>query len=253
MSTATPVPLSAAGHDVDPDEAARPTRAQRRSVQLLRAAARLMERDGSQAVSMQAVADEAGVSVGLIYRYFEGKDDLLLAVIIDVLDAFAVRVPAAVQSAGEDPVQRLAAAFRSYCEVIDEHRHAAVLTYRESKSLSDAGRARIKELEVRTSAPLRTLLTEGIEAGALSPVDVDLVSYNLLLAAHGWALKHWYFERTLGFDDYVGKQTALALNALVAPGRRRSYRRLLAFDGGSGTAGAAPTAVHTGPDGGGSP
>ena len=53
-----------------------------------------MAKDGSQAVSMQAVAAEAGVSVGLIYRYFGGKDDLLLAVILDVLDAFADARPA---------------------------------------------------------------------------------------------------------------------------------------------------------------
>jgi TetR/AcrR family transcriptional regulator, cholesterol catabolism regulator len=211
----------------DPDEAARLTRAQRRSEQLLTAAARLMERDGSQAVSMQAVAEEAGVSVGLIYRYFGGKDDLLLAVIVDVLDAFSTRVPDAIDAAGDNPVERLAAAFRAYCEVIDEHRHAAVLTYRESKSLGEAGRERIKELEVATSEPLRAVLREGIEAGDLVDLDVELVSYDLLLLAHGWALKHWYFERTLGFEDYVTKQTALALSALVQPRRRRSHRHLL--------------------------
>ena len=113
-------------------------RAERRSAQLLTAAARLMERDGSQSVSMQAVAHEAGVSVGLIYRYFGSKDELLLRVIVDVLDSFAERVPAKVAAAGDDPVRGLAAAFRAYCEVIDEHRHAAVLTYRETKSLDSS-------------------------------------------------------------------------------------------------------------------
>lgn len=221
MSTVTPL------NELDPHEAARLTRAQRRSQQLLGAAARLMERDGSHAVSMQAVAEEAGVSVGLIYRYFGGKDDLLLAVIVDVLDEFATRVPEAIEAAGDNPVERLAAAFRAYCEVIDDHRHAAVLTYRESKSLSDEGRARIKELEVTTSEPLRQVLREGIEAGELLDIDVELVSYNLLLLAHGWALKHWYFERTLDLDDYVTKQTAFALGTLIQPRRRRSYRALL--------------------------
>lgn len=213
--------------DLDPGEAARQTLAQRRSEQLLSAAAQLMERDGSQSVSMHAVAEEAGVSVGLIYRYFGGKHDLLLAVIVNVLDAFGRQVPAAIQAAGADPVTRLAAAFRAYCEVIDSHRHAAVLTYRESKSLSDEGLETIKRLEVETSEPLRTAIREGIDAGVLTPVDVDLVTYDLLLLAHAWPLKHWYFERTLGFEDYVRRQTALALAALLQPHRRRSYRHLL--------------------------
>lgn len=201
--------------------------AEERSAQLLEAAARLMEREGSQAVAMQAVAEEAGVSVGLIYRYFGGKDDLLLAVIVHVLDEFATRVPAAVAAAGDDPVRGLAAAFRAYCEVIDEHRHAAVLTYREAKALSPEGRERIKDLEVATSAPLRDLLAAGAARGLLRPVDADLVSYDLLLLAHGWALKHWYFERTADFEAYVARQTSLLLHGLVEPRRRRSYADLL--------------------------
>jgi TetR/AcrR family transcriptional regulator, cholesterol catabolism regulator len=208
-------------------EAARQARSAMRSAQILSATARLMEREGSQAVSMQALAEEAGVSVGLIYRYFGGKEDLLFAVIGNVLAAFAERVPAAVAKAGADPVERLAAAFRSYCLVIDEHRHAAVLTYRESKTLSSEHRRKIKELEVSTSDPLRQLIVEGIGAGYLLPVDADLAAYDLLLVAHGWALKHWYFERTMTVDEYVAKQTELLVYPLVEPRRRRRYAGLL--------------------------
>ena len=88
--------MSGVGHGVvssDPDDAARRARTEQRSRQLLGAAARVLEREGSQAVSMQAIAAEAEVSVGLIYRYFGGKDELLLAVILDVLDDFATSVP----------------------------------------------------------------------------------------------------------------------------------------------------------------
>lgn len=211
----------------DPDQAARQARTRQRSRQLLDAAARVLEREGSQAVSMQAIAAEAEVSVGLIYRYFGGKDELLLAVILDVLDDFSTSVPAAVEVAGDDPVQRLAAAFRAYCEVIDRHRHATLLTYRESKSLDPAGRERIKHLEVATSQPLVAVLREGIEAGILRPVEPELVAYNLLLTAHAWALKHWYFERTLGFEDYVRSQLSLALHGLIQPRQRRRYAGLL--------------------------
>ena len=218
---------SAAVHSFDADAAARQTRSRVRSEQLLAAAARLMAREGSGAVSMQALAGEAGVSVGLIYRYFGGKDELLLAVICNVLDAFAVAVPDAIEAAGPDPVHQLAAAFRAYCTVIDTHRHAAVLTYRESKSLSEEGREKLKRLEVETSEPLRATIRAGIDAGIFTAVDADLLSYNLLLLAHGWALKHWYLERTMGLDDYVAKQIALFLNSIIEPRRKRAYRSLL--------------------------
>lgn len=211
----------------DPAEAARLARTERRSHQLLHAAARLMERNGSGAVSMQALAAEAGVSVGLIYRYFGGKEDLLLAVIVNVLEDFAASVPAAIAEAGDDPVEQLAAAFGAYCAVIDHHRHAAILTYRESKGLGGRGREQIKNLEVATTEPLRDVLRSGTAAGLFRDVDVELVSYNLLLVAHAWALKHWYFERTLGFEDYVREQTSLALHAVLSPQARARYPHLL--------------------------
>ena len=211
----------------DPHDVARRTLAEHRSRQLLDAAARLMEREGSEAVSMQALAAEAGVSVGLIYRYFDSKDDILLAVIVQVLDAFATDVPAAIEASGEDPVRRLAAAFAAYCQVIDEYRHAAVLTYRESKSLDAAGREQIKRLEVETSQPLREAVRAGVEAGAFVTDDPDLVAYNLLLLAHSWALKHWYFEQTKTLDSYIAAQLALALRAIVTPTQKRKYADLL--------------------------
>lgn len=214
----------------DPGAAARAARTNLRTKQLLSAAARLMERDGSHAVSMQALADEAAVSVGLIYRYFGNKQDLLLAVIVEVLEAFATRVPAAVKAAGEDPVERVAKAFAAYCEVINDHRHAAVLSYRESKTLGDEGRNRIKNLEVETSEPLRATVQDAVAAGRFVKVDVDLFAYNLLLLAHAWALKHWYFERSLDFPTYVRKQTAVALGAVVAPEYRSQYAHLLDLD-----------------------
>lgn len=212
----------------DPQQIARRTLAEQRSRQLLGAAARLMEREGSESVSMQALANEAGVSVGLIYRYFGGKDDVLLAVITQVLDAFATEVPAAIEQAGADPVRRLAAAFAAYCRVINEYRHAAVLTYRESNSLDAGGRERIKQLEVETSQPLRDAIHRGVEAGKLVADEPDLVAYNLLLLAHAWALKHWYFERTMALDDYIRAQFALTLRAiLVSPDSDGEYADLL--------------------------
>lgn len=223
----TDVTTTARSEPQDPNEAARAVRAEWRTRQLLTAAARLMERDGFHGVSMQALADEASVSVGLIYRYFGNKDELLLAVIVNVLDAFTAQVPAAIEAAGEDPVERIAAAYRAHCEVIDEHRHAAVLTYRESGTLSPEGRNKIKQMEIDTSEPLRTAIRSGVDSGVLVDVDVELAAHDLLLMAHGWALKHWHLERTMQFEDYVTKQTALMLRALLKPEHRHQYEHLL--------------------------
>ena len=125
-------------------------------------------------------------------------------------------------------VERIAAAFRAHCEVIDEHRHAAVLTYRESGTLSPEGRNKIKQMEIDTSEPLRNSIRSGVDSGQLVDVDVELAAHDFLLMAHGWALKHWHLERTMQFEDYVTKQTALLLSALLEPECRSRYEHLLA-------------------------
>lgn len=210
----------------DAAEAARTALVDTRRRQLLNAAARLLGRAGSQAVSMQNVADEAGVSVGLIYRYFANKQELVQAVIEDVLHEFSVRVAEPVQDE-PDPVRRIAAAFAGYCAVVQELRDAAVLAYQESKTLEPEGRDTVKDLEVESAEPLIAATREAIDAGLIREVDPRVFAYGFLTTAHLWALKHWYFSRFLTHEQYVAEQTALALSAVIRPEHRAAYPDLL--------------------------
>ncbi|MGX7731757.1 TetR/AcrR family transcriptional regulator [Rhodococcus sp. 2H158] len=215
-------------HDALPvDEAVRAVRTSSRRKQVLDAAVTVMQRTGFHQMSMQALADEAGVSVGLIYKYFGGKEDVLLATILAILDAFRDQLEPAMDAVGDDPVERLVAGMRRYIEIVDENLHATVLTYRESRTLDAAGRARIKELEVESSAPLRAALDAGIEAGVMNPVDVDLMVFDIMLLAHGWALKHWHFGAIYTLDEYIRLQTRFVLNTLLPAERRDDYAQLL--------------------------
>lgn len=54
--------------------------------QILEGAALCFARNGFHATSMQDVLKEAGLSAGAVYRYFSGKDELIAAVVGEVLD-----------------------------------------------------------------------------------------------------------------------------------------------------------------------
>jgi len=187
------------------------SRVQRRRRQILDAATEVMSRTGFHATAMQAVADRAGISVGLIYQYFGNKDDLLLAVIVDILEDFRDQVPAAITAAGDDPVRRFEAGFRICCQVVDAKRHAVNLTYRESHTLSPAGLERIKQLELETVEPIRLAFREGVATGVFRDVDSRLVVQNLLLVAHVWALKHWHVAQFVTLEQYVEQELSLLL------------------------------------------
>lgn len=53
---------------------------------LIASAIRCIVRSGSSRIRIDDVAADAGVSRGTVYRYFSGRDDLLLAVILSRLD-----------------------------------------------------------------------------------------------------------------------------------------------------------------------
>ena len=64
----------------------RGARAEFRERQIVDAAVRLMQEKGTHSVSMQAIAKSCGVSVGLLYKYFSDKEQIVLAAITRVLE-----------------------------------------------------------------------------------------------------------------------------------------------------------------------
>ncbi|OBF72924.1 TetR family transcriptional regulator [Mycobacterium sp. 852002-51613_SCH5001154] len=209
------------------EEAVRAARASARRRQLLDAAVKVMGTRGFHRMSMQDLAAEAKVSVGLIYTYFGGKEDLLLATIVRILDGFRDQLAPVMAAAGDDVVDQLAAGIGRYIQIVDDNLDGVVLTYRESRTLAPADRARIKELEIATAAPLRAVIETGIAAGVFRDVDVDLTVFDIMLLAHGWALKHWHFGHAYTRDEYIRLQTRHLLRALVRDDRRADYAHVL--------------------------
>jgi AcrR family transcriptional regulator len=209
------------------EEAVRAARADSRRRQVLDAAVKVMGRNGFHQMSMQDLAREAKVSVGLIYKYFGGKEDLLLATIVRILDAFRDQLAPVITAAGDDVVDQLTAGVRRYIEIVDQNLDGVVLTYRESRTLGGPGRTQIKDLEIATAAPLRAVIEAGIARGVFRGVDVDLTVFDIMLLAHGWALKHWHFGTNYSLDEYIALQTRHLLTGLIAHDRRADYADVL--------------------------
>jgi AcrR family transcriptional regulator len=203
----------------DGRSAVKAARTQWRTRQILDAATTLMEDSGFHAMSIQSLADEAEVSVGLVYQYFGSKEDVLQAVIVDILTAYSERVPDAIAASGDDPVERLAAGFTAYCTVVDGRHRATALAYRESKTLTPAGLELVKELdkelELSTVQPILDVITDGQHSGVFLPVDAELMTHNLMAVAHNWALKHWHLATRYSLDEYIERQLTVALRYLL--------------------------------------
>ncbi|WP_166968610.1 TetR/AcrR family transcriptional regulator [Brevibacterium atlanticum] len=195
----------------------RGARAEFRERQIVDAAVRLMQEKGTHSVSMQAIAKSGGVSVGLLYKYFSDKEQIVLAAITRVLEEFRLRVPSAIAEAA-DPVDKVIAAFSEFCRIVGEQRHAVVLTYQASRSLSKDGLSSIQEQELETLQPLIDVVAGAVETGHLRDVDAQALGHDLMSIAHMWALKHWYFQKIgLDLDTYIDRQVRTLILSNLGP------------------------------------
>lgn len=197
-----------------------PKLVEERRGQIVRAAVKLFSEEGFYTTTIQQIAREAGVSSGLIYQYFRDKDDILFLALKLVLDTYEHEIPPQIARA-EHPVARLCMAVRAYCEIVDGLREATVLAYRSTKSLRADRRVLIKDAETRTNRLIEQCLGECIDGGFMEAVNVHLVSYQMVMFAHAWALKHWALRERYTLARYVSEGIALLVEPfLTAKGRR---------------------------------
>lgn len=149
-----------------------------RADEILAAATRCFARAGYRGVSMGDVATEAGLSVGALYRYFNGKEHLFSA-----LAARARQGTCAARSAGTSPEQRLVAFIDGYFDALSDpgSRESLALDIRfRSEALdSDFIRKEIEAAYRERISVLQTILCEGgtrsaerFEAGALAIIGI---------------------------------------------------------------------------------
>ncbi|MFK7987746.1 MAG: TetR/AcrR family transcriptional regulator [Sandaracinaceae bacterium] len=103
----------------------RAARRQARTAQIVDAAFTIVTEEGFEALTMKRLATELGFATGAVYRYFAGKDELLLAVQARVLAQLTEDIrDAADRAASEGSLVALLAAARVYLS-FPERRPAA--------------------------------------------------------------------------------------------------------------------------------
>ncbi|MEV0248369.1 TetR/AcrR family transcriptional regulator [Nocardia sp. NPDC050712] len=143
--------------------------------ELLDAAARLVEAAGSaDAVTLRAVAREAGIAAPSIYRHFTDWDDLLRALVAHRFERLDDELARAM-SAAADPEAALRACCAAYCRFgLDNPGHYRVLF---GTTLSFATAPEVPGLQV-----FQRLVAAVEQAGVARP---ELAAIDIWLALHG--------------------------------------------------------------------
>jgi len=193
---------------------------EKRRGQFVQAAIKLFGKQGYHVTTIRDIAVEVKVSIGLIYQYVDDKEDVLFLALLAVLDAYKIQVPMALDGV-RDPLDRFCTAVHAYCKVNDENVNATVLAYRETKSLRKDRRALIQAKELETNTLIADCINDCIAVKVFNDIDVELLTYQLIMFSHAWALKAWHFRGMMTLDEYVDRGLALILSpVLTARGKR---------------------------------
>jgi AcrR family transcriptional regulator len=203
-----------------------PDRVEWRREQVVKAAVERFAHNGYHATTIKEIAESAGVSPGLIYTYVKDKEDVLLLVFLSIFKKYQEYIPAKLDGI-TDPLQRFCAAVRAYCECVDSNIGGTLIGYQESKSLSPERRKIIQELELKTNELISEPLRECIKAGHFRSTSVEFVTFRLVLLAHGWALKHWFFREIISLNGYIEEGLTLFLHGLLTPSGWLHWRSLI--------------------------
>jgi TetR/AcrR family transcriptional regulator, transcriptional repressor of aconitase len=174
-----------------------------RRAQILDAAAACFARDGFHRTSMQDIVRESGISAGLVYRYFTGKDDVIAAIVEQWHDQrrqFVDSAPDARATAYLDYLRavgdpaasdRLRLGVQVWAEALRNPRILAL------------SRRNVDEPREATAAALRELvphLPPGADHDALARILIAI--YQGLLLQTAW-------DQNLNNEDYVRTVSAL--------------------------------------------
>jgi AcrR family transcriptional regulator len=151
---------------------ARRTQADRRAQTrgaLLEAAARGLSRDGYSNLVLERVASDAGYTRGALYHLFAGKEDLALAVVEWVREAWYAEVGSLARDV-TDPVGTLVAVARGHAIFCRRDIARVMMTLRVEFSGKDhpVGR-KLREVERGLVADCERLITAGRRRGAIPP------------------------------------------------------------------------------------
>jgi AcrR family transcriptional regulator len=157
--------------------------------ELIEAAARLLESSGdAHAVTLTAVAREAGIATPSVYRHFADRDQIIEAVVADRFERLdGVLLEA--MAAAPDAATALRACCDAYCRFgLDHPGHYQVLfTARLPRfTTPPAGRASEPERPgARVFGRLVGAVQSCIDAGSARPGDAAFMAVNVWVALHG--------------------------------------------------------------------
>jgi AcrR family transcriptional regulator len=178
---------------------------------------RLFVRKGFHGTTIKDIASAVNLTKGSIYWYFEGKDDLLEAILAEWEESFLNGLIAFMEGESGSFEERFRA-YHKYCtEYAVSHRDLCVVWTILAAEIAGSGmkgEGKFRDLLERYLGFVRELIDEGKREGVVKAGLDSHVLANVILGIHDGVLLQWYMKQ----DDVTGHDLAMAYRTVLLAG-----------------------------------
>jgi len=181
---------------------------QRRAI--IRAAARVFTRESYYTATMDDIAQELGVSKGVLYYQFRSKEDVFREILVIAISE-ALRRLVATNARGGSAAGRLREGMReliAYNLDEDTPNYSAMMVIGSARALSGENRERVRDLQRQYQNFVAEIIREGVRDGEFAAPNAHVAAMNILAGANG--VSNWFVAGravdAAGVADQVSEQ-----------------------------------------------
>lgn len=199
---------------------------ERRRLQILAAARQSFADHGYHETTMADVARQAGLSYGVVYWYFESKDELFQGLMTAEEDALRAHISAALREVGDHPgVQDLLrCAVQATFGYFEMNPASTRLLFRDTSALGDRFERHLSDIFGRFIANLEVLVIDAQDRGALRPAPPRMVAYSCAVLIGQIALRRQRTDDGLSVDEATDFTVDLLIDGLAPRSARGTQR-----------------------------
>jgi len=153
-----------------------------RTRSLLEATRKVIAAEGFDAVTMERVGAEAGMTKGAIYLYFRNKDHMILAAIEEMASEMLRQIEARIDLTAA-PWERLCQTIRAQLDIMEEQKDLLRVVLLDRRLLRDSPRGkqarRLLKYRERHEGRLKKSLDEGIKQKIFPVMDTSLAAFYI--------------------------------------------------------------------------
>ena len=201
--------------------------------EIAQTALKLFAQKGYAGTNVGQIAKSAGIGKGTIYEYFETKEDIFIAAIMEWISQFEFQLSAHLEKI-DDPVQRLFAVAEMTVKWVDPLDSATMRLSLEilQQSLMEGGiifkkRHLVKKIHDGLCRMVMDILLDGISRGIFKPEiarDAETIANNLLACLDGISLHSLLSRNDFDLKSQIDFYMQNLINRiLIEPTTRTSF------------------------------